>query len=245
MLTAIGGTPRICNQDVVPRYPDSLPGGVKPKLRVGLQGLTKPALNVFMQIEEPENDISHLEAAVETAEIFPRIGAFYDAIEEAFYANKPSISRDRQIDGYFGESQQPDGSNVPKNIGTLEEISAAIALIKDQGEGTTELVDDPKTGELAHYYRFKEVAVGRKLIKSDAGRWVHQGDVIDMPECWPVAEVPEGGYRQDEVPKDVWGQAGVVRHSIYTCVETTRRCVGGWKSSSASQRARVDDVGTS
>ncbi len=203
MLVAIGGRPRIYAADVVPVYPNPLPGGVKPSLHVSLGGLSKQALNTFMKIEEPEKDISHLEM-VEAVQTYPRIGAFYDDIKQAFDEINPKLTREGQIEAYFGETQQPDGSNVPKNIGTLDDVEAAIVLIKDQGEGTPETIKDPGTGELAHYYRFKEVAVGRKIIKVDQ-RWVHQGPEVPMPECWPVGEIPAGGYGFDDVHDDgVW-----------------------------------------
>lgn len=203
MLVAIGGKPRIYDAKVVPKYPNRLPGGVKPSLHVSLEGLSKQALHTFMKIEEPEEDIAHLET-VEAVKTYPRIGAFYDDIKLVFENVDPKFCREGQIEAYFGESQQPNGSNVPKNIGSLDDVNAAIDLIKDQGEGTSESVKDEDTDELAHYYRFKEVAVGRKIIEVD-GRWVHQGPDVAMPECWPVGEIPAGGYPLDEVhDDDVW-----------------------------------------
>lgn len=203
MLKSIGGCPIICHPDVVPKYPNPLPGGVKPGLRIALEGLSKHTLDVFMAIEEPEKDISVLETTA-VDETFPRIGAFYDAIEEAFYEIGPEISRAGQIEGYFGESRRSDGTDVPKNIGSLEEVSKAIKLIKDQGEGTSQSPFDPDTGELAHYYRFKEIAVGRKIVQVPGKGFVHSGEAVNMPDCWPVGEVPLGGYQQAGVPKSTW-----------------------------------------
>ena len=204
MLVAVGGQPKIFDVSAAPSYPNPMPGGVKPSLTVSLEGLSKQALSTFMKIEEPEEDIAFLETVKAKAE-YVRIGEFYDDILLAFKNLDPPLTREGQIESYFGETQQPDGSNVPKNIGSLKDVKAAIDLIKDQGEGTSELVSDPDTGELAHYYRFKEVAVGRKLIQSDDGRWVHQGPEIAMPKCWPVAVVPRGGYQIDDVHDDkVW-----------------------------------------
>lgn len=216
MLVAIGGRPRIYDADVVPKYPNRLPGGVKPSLHVALEGLSKQALNTFMKIEEPEEDIAQLEM-VDAVETFPRIGAFYDAIKHAFHNIKPKLqlTREGQIETYFGETQQPDGSNVPKNIGTLDDVDAAIGLIKDQGEGTSDSVKDKDTDELAHYYRFKEVAVGRKIIKV-GDRWVHQGPEVPMPECWPVGEIPAGGYPFDEVHDDAVWDAMQTFDSVYS-----------------------------
>src|SRR4051812_23194509 len=49
LLAGIGGTPRINRSPAVPEYPRPLPGGVKPRLTVGLSGLTKDLVSVFMQ----------------------------------------------------------------------------------------------------------------------------------------------------------------------------------------------------
>ncbi len=203
MLTSIGGTPRLSDPGVVPRYPSPMPGGVKPLLTVSLQGLSKQALGVFMKIEEPETDIAHLET-VRATKTYVRIGEFYDDIKLVFDNLDPDFNRDGQIEAYFGESQLPNSKFVPKNIGSIADVEAAIDLIKDQGEGTSLSIKDAETGELAHYYRFKEVAVGRKLIQAADKRWVHQGQAVHMPECWPVAEIPPGGYQQDDVPAKTW-----------------------------------------
>lgn len=199
MLKSIGGIPEIAAREAVPQYPRPLPGGVNPGLRVALAGLSLQTLQTFMQIEKPEKDISVLETRA-IDETFPRIGAFYDAIERAFYDNNLVIYRAGQVEGYFGEVRSPNGTDVPKNIGTLAEVSAAIALIKDQGEGSSKSPYDSETGELAHYYRFKEIAVGRKIIFVNDRGWVHAGEPVTMPEVWPVAEVPVGGYGPEGVP---------------------------------------------
>ncbi|MCA9185231.1 MAG: ferritin-like protein [Planctomycetales bacterium] len=235
MLKSIGGRPKLADASVVPRYPAKMPGGVKPELTVCLSGLTRNALEAFMAIEEPEKDISHTER-VGDMETFPRIGAFYDAIESAFHDVHPEISRDGQVQGYFGESQHPDGTYVPKSIGNLDEVSAAIKVIKDQGEGTKELVNDPVTGELAHYYRFKEVAVGRRLIRESDGRWVHSGEQLDMPECWAVARVPDGGYRQSQVPANVWDKM-VRSDRLYS--STLRHLQSAWDNGSQAALHRA------
>ena len=207
MLVSIGGIPKIDDPEVVPRYPNPMPGGVKPLLTVALEGLSETAIRTFMAIEEPETDISTLEA-VRADETFTRIGEFYDAIENAFYGIdeiESLMTREGQVEGYFGETQQPDGSDVPKSIGTLSEVSAAIKLIKDQGEGTSEDIGDPDTGELAHYYRFKEIDVGKKLVFIPGRDWVHAGPEVAMPDRWPVVKVPPGGYRIEDVDdENVW-----------------------------------------
>ena len=208
MLKSIGGTPRIAHNDVVPSYPNSMPGGVNPDLQVHLEGLNEYSIQVFMEIEKPEEDISLLELVEEPDETYPRIGAFYDEIQRVFFDIQPTISRAGQLEGYFGESRDHEGKDISKNIGNLEEVKSAIALIKDQGEGTAQSVSDEDTGELAHYYRFKEIYVGRKIVwvpeRGENGEWVHIGEEVTMPDCWNVGKVPKGGYKKKNVPKPTW-----------------------------------------
>ena len=205
MLKAIGGKPLIANKNVVPKYPSAMPGGVKPDLKVHLEGLNENSIQVFMEIEEPEEDIALLERVETREDTYPRIGAFYDAIFEAFKHINPKITRAGQLEGYFGESRDHGGEDISKNIGNIEDVKAAIDLIKDQGEGTSQSVADEDTGELAHYYRFKEIHVGRKIVwVPDREQWVHQGGKVEMPDCWPVGRVPKGGYKKKNVPDDTW-----------------------------------------
>jgi len=200
ILKATGGNPRIYHPSAVPLYPRPMPGGVKPELTIELQGLNKNSLEAFMEIEEPGEDISELETAFEA---IPRIGVFYNAIMQAVRHLNPELTRKGQLEGYFGESRSAANEDISKNIGTIAEIEAAIELIKDQGEGTSASPFEAG-GELAHYYRFKEIAVGRKITRKPDGGWAHTGEPVPMPECWPVGVVPSGGYSQNETPPEVW-----------------------------------------
>ncbi|GAA3134514.1 hypothetical protein GCM10017687_58500 [Streptomyces echinatus] len=74
MLTTIGGSPRIDHADLVPKYPGHLPGGVRPQICVSLSGLTRASLDMYCQIERPEDPVAEFEEPGES------IGAFYSAI---------------------------------------------------------------------------------------------------------------------------------------------------------------------
>ncbi|MEH2054277.1 ferritin-like domain-containing protein [Nostoc sp.] len=183
MLTAIGGKPKIST--VLPTYPSHLPGGVRPELTVYLAGLSQTYLDeVCKQIEYPENG----PIAFFLGETFPTIGAFYDAILEAFKELQPNLTETNQLATGFG----------PKHnlytIKTLADVEKAINEIKVQGEGTPLSPDsDDFGGELAHYYKFDEISHGRKLIKVD-DVWKYAGDVVPFPDTYPMAKVPEGGW---------------------------------------------------
>jgi hypothetical protein len=179
LLSAVGGWPQIKTEQAIPKYPGPMPGGVKPELTVKLQGLSRAALADFMAIEEPERPLEF-----ETVS-FPRIGAFYAAIAEAFSRLKPTISTARQLMGPLSESLIED---VP---GALE----AIDKICVQGEGTSTSPFDVNPNDLAHYYLFGEVFYGNKLVHNN-GKWRFEGAPVPFPDCWPVDDaIPSGGYQ--------------------------------------------------
>ncbi len=189
MLKGIGGTP----QFNAPTFPGPLPGGVAPDLTVFLAGLSAQTVEMYMRIEQPEQPVAA------TDETYPTIGAFYDAISKAFANLNPQISPDGQLTNYI-DDPIPDGPAKPIHetfgpLGSVAEVQAAIETIKEQGEGTSTTPDATEFGEseLAHYYRFGEISNGKKLVPVGGG-WEYAGDPVPFPECWPVLEVPRGGY---------------------------------------------------
>jgi hypothetical protein len=193
MLTAIGGQPQI----VAPTYPGGLPGGVRPELEVYLAGLSSATVEMYMQIETPETPV----AAAADAETFPTLGAFYDAISAAFATLSPPLSATGQIETTIGvpDPDDPGGSGELTEplpiLATIADVQAAIATIKDQGEGTSTSPDAPQFdgGELAHYYRFGEILNAKQLVQVD-GKWEFTGPAVPFPDCYPVARIPDGGY---------------------------------------------------
>jgi hypothetical protein len=195
MLAAIGGTPKLTTTESLPTYPNPMPGGVKPDLEVGLEGLNDRVLKDFLAIEEPENIlIFGLEAVAGIPDIFDRIGQFYDAIKEAFGRIKPKLTVDKQIAGPL----------APLVVATLKDVERAIELIKVQGEGTNVDPQNPQ-GDLAHFYRFQELQENRRLIPDPHKPGGHVWSKETLPPCeiYPVARVPRGGYKSGEVTPDV------------------------------------------
>ncbi|MGE7437749.1 MULTISPECIES: ferritin-like domain-containing protein [Kitasatospora] len=198
MLTSIGGTPRLTGQSTVPKYPGPLPGGVRPELEVYLSGLSKDSAYLFSEIEKPDNPIA-------LAETYTSIGAFYSRIAEVFPNYAHLLTGRRQVD--FPLSGQHGAGNDIVPMNTITDVLNAIEIIKAQGEGTDASPENPfpgKPGELAHYYRFREIYHGRKLIKiSDSAhpKWDFQGDPIPMPDSHRAARVPDGGWANDPANK--------------------------------------------
>ncbi|MFI8433223.1 ferritin-like protein [Streptomyces sp. NPDC079020] len=195
MLTTIGGTPLLADEKLVPKYPGSLPGGVRPELSVSLSGLSKQSLDMYSQIEKPDDPI------VEAREIHTSIGAFYTAILEAFRKHQNLIAGTRQVTRNM--SSHGKGNDVVP-LTSFDDVEKAVTTIKEQGEGTAASPDNPfpgAPGELAHFYSFREIFHGRKLIPvpGDPTKFDFQGDVIPMPQTFPMGTVPKGGWAQGPV----------------------------------------------
>ena len=102
---------------------------------------------------------------------------------------------ERQLDGHLGLEK----------IQTLDQVDQALRLIKRQGEGSDTSPEDTGPKDLSHYYRFGEMYHGKRLQKDPVlGTWAFSGADVPMPDAWPVAAVPVGGYRQADVAPEVW-----------------------------------------
>lgn len=186
MLTTIGGSPQINNP--VPTYPGPLPGGVRPELEVYLAGLSKDyVLNICMQIEYPENG----PVTFAFGDIYPTIGAFYDAILVEFQKLAPS--------SFTGQKQITSGGVGVFPILNLTDAEKAISQIKEQGEGTSqspEAVDFG--GELAHYYKFGGIWNENTYVQQPDKSWKYTGPPAipfpDSSDIFPMSPIPKGGY---------------------------------------------------
>ena len=163
ILNALGGKPDISNPNFVPNYPTHLPMGIGEGLIVGIEKYSPELVkNVFMEIEEPEDPLvlnQNLKAAALLS--FKTIGEFYLALQEKINEIAPEkLPGDpaRQVTSDFF------ASDLLYPILTKEDAINAINIIIEQGEGTTTSPID-QDGEIAHYYRFQELYVGKELVK--------------------------------------------------------------------------------
>ena len=156
ILNAIGGAPEIDHPRFVPSYPGPLPGGVEQGLRVPLAHFSIDLVrSVFMVIEEPEDPIEFELAAAAVPEPLT-IGAFYRTISGLLGDDMFTGDPARQVSLDFGAVK----------VDKIDDVASARSAIDDiveEGEGTA---TSPLDGEheLAHYYRFSEIAEGRALI---------------------------------------------------------------------------------
>ncbi len=205
LLTTLDGQLPLTAPDFVPQYPTPLPCGIAPRVippnlhewQVGLSRLTPAVVSdIFMIIEYPE--CGPIAVADRPKATFHTIGEFYDAVSKTLEylvdAKQITITGHRQIN-------DPDSGVSP--ITNLHEALKAIEDIKEQGEGTPQSPDAPDLGnELAHYYRFKQIQVGRMYEQLPDKTWHLTGKFLDFPPCYPIADVPKGGY-PDPVPPEL------------------------------------------
>ncbi|MFF2041177.1 ferritin-like protein [Kitasatospora sp. NPDC058170] len=191
MLTSIGGDVVLKDPLTVPKYPGQLPGGVNPGLEVYLSGLTRESACLFSDIEKPEHPLAF-------AADGNTIGAFYQRIANVFPTFAHLLTGERQVDFPLGSSHGAGNDIVPMN--TIDDVLAAIHVIQSQGEGTEASPDNPfpgAPGELAHYYAFKEIAVGKKLVLDERTQtFGFTGADVPLPDTSPVARVPLGGWAE-------------------------------------------------
>ncbi|MGO4633393.1 ferritin-like protein [Streptomyces sp. 2RAF24] len=190
LLTTIGGTPQLAHTSTAPAYPEPLPGGVRPGLIVSLSGLSRETAKLFSQIEEPDEPLAR------AASPGTSIGAFYTAILDAFREHADLITGQRQL---VRQMTAHGAGNDIVAITSMNAVEKAIGVIKEQGEGTTASPVNPHpeaAGELAHYYVFREICHGRKLVKvsEDPPRWDFTGDPVPLPTTRRMATVPPGGW---------------------------------------------------
>lgn len=180
MLNAVGGEPAIVS--VLPEYPGHLPGGVQPDLTVALAGLSKDQLRVFMQIESPVEPL-----ALAADQTYPSIGRFYEDLLSAFTEVRPAIAAVRQHTIRVLDVTP---------ITSLDDVTAAITSINEQGEGTTKTPEP--NGDLAHYYQFGEMYHEHALeFEPTTGEWGFTGRSMPFPpadEIYPLAPLPAGGW---------------------------------------------------
>ena len=174
ILNALGGKPSINHPGFVPSYPGTLPMGIGSGLMVGLEKYSRDQVkNVFMEIEEPMDPLYFpvkmnllAEAAVPPAPDYHTIGEFYNALKDQIdklAPNKLPGNPKRQVTSGF----YPQDLLFP--ILTKKDAMHAIDIIVEQGEGTSTKPVDPE-GEIAHYYKFEELYIGKRLVVENDGK---------------------------------------------------------------------------
>jgi hypothetical protein len=187
LLVSVGGQPDFLKPASIPSYPTTLPGGLRAGLAVGIAPCSIALIrDVFMEIERPEVVLEEVEGEANPGD--PAIAAkftigwFYREIDRALVRLHETGeltfgNADRQLPAW------PDSvSHAPIAITSLAEARRAIQTIRHQGEGRGERRPfEGDNGNLSHYFRFREIVEGRRLVPTGTG-YEYLGDPIPFDE---------------------------------------------------------------
>lgn len=188
LLNAIGGSPSIDGSDFVPSYPGALPMGVEDQLTVPLKPMSVELVQtVFMVIEEPDKPLEFPGGSPPAKPEGPTIGDFYGQIAQSIQELGDGI--------FTGEPSKQVPSGIPGLFAVTDTTSAlkAIDVIVEQGEGA-DMGGIPTDGgdpdELAHYYRFAEIAAGKTLVSDGKGGYSYTGNEVSLGPVKPLLPNP-------------------------------------------------------
>lgn len=203
LSSAIGGKPSTTGTSFIPEYPQSLPNS-DGSVIVSLNSFSSQAIDVFLSIERP-----HDQFAVPKHGDYSSIGQFYAAIKDELDYFCATYGEDQLFIGDTNLQVSPSayysGGGEVIVVKDYDSAHRAIKVIVDEGEGFVQSIfsgDHEQFGErldLAHYYKFKEIAVGRSYLPSDSPERNPSGPTlpVDFSESYPakfyrtVAKYPE------------------------------------------------------
>jgi CDGSH-type Zn-finger protein/uncharacterized Fe-S cluster protein YjdI len=173
ILNAVGGRPAIDSPALLPGRPAFLPHSDR-SVELSLRPFTRTAVEGFMAIERPGDRDSPAQD-----DSFATIGQFYRAIGDALVRLNSELGADtlfcgnpdRQVTAaaYYG------GAGRILAVTDLASARLALAEIVEQGEGIDHqsIYDGdrdmfhPEREEIAHYFRFRELILGRRYTTGD------------------------------------------------------------------------------
>jgi hypothetical protein len=170
---------------MLPGYPRCLPHGdcsfEVPLLPFGLE-----ALDVFLKIEEPAAP-----GDLPESDRYETIGQFYESIRAGLCALCVDLGERRVFCGdaarQVSDATFPGGGRIIAVNGVTTAL-AALNEIVEQGEGTGHVevwdgdCDDMHANreQVAHYYRFQELKLGRRYRRGDTPQSGPTGDTISI-----------------------------------------------------------------
>jgi hypothetical protein len=219
ILNGLGRSPVLDSPSLIPHYPGPLPGSVEGELVVGLAPCSADLVrDTFMAIEQPEHPQEfpaeapaagkqELPAEAPAAGEPVTIGQFYRTIR-ATLAELGDAA-------FFPHPRNQVTSSLMKHTIVVTDAATAcraIDTIIDQGEGTRTTPSEIIGTGYAHYYRFAEIANGRRLIRNPKAtpatppdqQYIYGGDPITLdpasiyaaPANPTTATYPDGSLAQ-------------------------------------------------
>jgi CDGSH-type Zn-finger protein len=186
LLNAVGGRPRLDTPGMLPPHPRRLPHGDR-SLELSLLPFGAEAIDMFLRLERPAPP-----GAPAEGDGYETIGQFYAAIEDGLrhlceeLGERDVFSGDPARQLHSGHFRHTAGRLIA--VDGLASALAALEEIVEQGEGTGrgEVWDGdrdvyhPDRDEVAHYYRFQELGLGRRYRRGDTPESGPTGEKVDV-----------------------------------------------------------------
>jgi hypothetical protein len=200
LLNAVGGRPRLDTPEMLPGYPRRIPHG---SIELSLLPFGPDALEMFLRLEKPQAP-----GAVGQSDHYETIGQFYDAIEDGLRRLVDSLGEEKVFSG--DPAHQVTAGPFHHTGGSLHKVTdlasalAALDEIVEQGEGTSrgEVWDGdhdifhPERDEVAHYYRFQELKLGRRYQRGDTPQSGPTGEPVAIDPAG-IAPMQPNPHRSD------------------------------------------------
>ncbi|MBP2326610.1 CDGSH-type Zn-finger protein [Kibdelosporangium banguiense] len=198
LLNAVGGRPELDTPRLLPAYPHPLPHGDR-SVEVHLAPFGPQALDLFLRIEQPASA-----DAPPQSDQYQTIGQFYAAIEAGIGRLCTELGEAEVFCGdperQIGAFHLRGGGGQVIAVHDLKSAMAALAEIIEQGEGAarTDVWDGdhdvfhPEREEVAHYYRFQELRLGRRYRTGDTPQSGPTGEqiTVDFDGVLPMRHNP-------------------------------------------------------
>jgi len=234
VLNAIGGVPKLDRPDFIPKYPAYFPHSDN-AYQVHLMKFSPETLDTFLKIERPVEPTDNLV----DEEVFRTQGEFYAAIEESLkrlctelgeaevFCGDPA----RQVTNavYYG------GSGRIIEVRDLASALAAMEEIIDQGEGLAHqsIFDGdadmfhPDHGQVAHYFRYKQILHGRRYQPGDTPQSGPTGDAFDVD--WDAVYNMKPNPRSDDYPEgsEIRARLDEFNHAYSGCLHLLEETFNG------------------
>jgi hypothetical protein len=205
LLNAIGASPKIDDPRFVPSYPTFLPHS-DDAFKVHLLPFGERAIDTFLDIERPAKP-----KAKPQPQDYHTIGQFYEALHDAFVRLTDKGKKEKAL--FKGDPKQQvsgtdlyyGGGGEAIRVEDLRSATRALEEISEQGEGLDHTIFDGderfgQTDELAHYFRFNEIRLGRRYLPSDtpAGGPTGPELPVDWAARYPMGADPKAKDYEDQ-----------------------------------------------
>jgi Ferritin-like len=197
LLNAVGGRPQIDTPRMLLPYPRPLPHS-DGSFEVPLARFSPESLEVFLQIERPAPP-----GAPPEGDQYESIGQFYDAIRRGLSELREHLGEAQVFCGdparQVTDADVYTGGGRIVTVTSLDSALAALEEIVDQGEGCQLEIWDgdvdvlhPERDQIAHYFRFKELKLGRRFQCGDTPQSGPTGEriAVDWDGVFPMRSNP-------------------------------------------------------